>query len=84
MSSHFGATKYRAVLGEKTAPELAIVVVQDNGSISWSAVSEQEYNTADCDDLPNDLFEQVNSAYASLKSLDDPVDDDDVMPNGEG
>lgn len=74
-------TKYRAVLGAEGDQDFAIVVVQDTGSVSWSLVGEQEYNDANCDDLPEEMFDQVNTAYEHLKLLGNDVPrDDKVVP----
>jgi len=69
MNRYPGIAKYRAMLGDENDQKCAIVVVQDTGSISWTVVSEQEFNDADCNDLPEDLFELVNSAYGNLSLL---------------
>ena len=71
-----GYAKYRAVLRDGNEQEFAVVVVQDTGSVSWTVVSEQEFNDANCDDLPDDLFDQVNSAYGNLKLLGNDVPDE--------
>ena len=68
-----GITRYRAVLSDENGKEFAIVAVSYDGSISWSTVSEDRFNNANCDDLPKDLFEQVNHAYGKLNFSNDDV-----------
>lgn len=87
MNGLFDADKYRTTLGDGNNRQFAIVIVQATGGISWSFISEQEFNMADCDDLPEHLLDQVATAYEHLKSLDDgagPGDAiaDDVIKRG--
>ena len=72
------ATKYRAVLGDADEPEFLIVTVVDNGSISWTVVTEQVYADSGCDDLPQDLFGQVNAVYGKLQISGGGEDDLDA------
>jgi hypothetical protein len=63
---------FRAVLGDGDDKAFTIVTVDRYGSISWLAVSEPEFNAAEYDDLPPDLFEKVNDFYDQLNfSIDD-------------
>ena len=71
MITHLGFSKYRARLGEGGEGEeneqaLALVTVMDNGSISWSVVDEATFDSAELEDLPPDLSEQVNDLFQQL------------------
>lgn len=68
--------KYRAVLDDGREKVFAFVVVQGNGSISWEVVGEQQFHDATLDDLPQQLFEQVNGIFRQLNALGDFPDDE--------
>lgn len=71
MNENTGFAKYRAALGDENDREFVIVTVMENGSISWSTVSEHAFNETGYGDLPEHLLEQINDAYGKLKFLDD-------------
>ena len=66
---------FRAVLGDGDDKAFAIVTVDLHGSISWEVVTEQDFNAAEFDDLPQDLFERVNDMYGQLNFFGDDSDD---------
>lgn len=76
MIENFSAGTYRAILGEGDEKAFVIVTVFEVGSISWEPVSEQEYNDAHYDDLPQDLYAQVNDIYNQLNFSDDDIADE--------
>ena len=78
MNDNPGFANYRAVLGDGAEKAFAIVTVMEHGSISWSIVTEHEFNDANYNDIPQDLFEQVNDAYRQLSFLDDDIADDNA------
>lgn len=66
---------FRAVLGDGDDKAFAIVTLDLHGSISWEVVTEQAFNAAELDDLPQDLFKRVNDFYEQLNfSIDDSDD----------
>jgi len=74
MNDHMAYGNFRAVLGEGDDKAFTIVTVDQFGSISWSIVTELEFNEAKFDDLPQDLFKGVNDFYEQLNfSIDDPA-----------
>ncbi|HEY9163809.1 MAG TPA: hypothetical protein VIN57_04280 [Magnetovibrio sp.] len=74
MSEQKAVGNFRAVLGKGGDQAFAIVTVDAYGSISWLVVSEQEFNEATYDDLPQELFAGVNDFYEKLNfSIDDPT-----------
>ena len=76
MNKNFSFVKYRAILGDGDEKAFTIVTVQQLGTISWEAITEQEFSDAQYDDLPEDLFAQVNGAYNQLNFSDDDIADE--------
>lgn len=72
----FSSGTYRAILGEGDEKAFSIVTVHEVGSISWEPVSEQEFNDAHYDDLPQDVFAQVNDIYNQLNFSNDDIADE--------
>jgi len=70
--------KFRAVLGRGDDKAFAIVSVDAYGSISWDIVSEPEFSMASLDDLPQDLFAEVNTVYEQLNFSDDDIADEKI------
>lgn len=68
---------FRAVLGDGDDKAFAIVTLDLHGSISWEVVTEQDFNAAEFDDLPQDLFERVNDFYGQLNFSTDDINNTD-------
>lgn len=76
MNENFNFANYRAILGDGDEKAFAIVTIHQIGTTSWELVTEQEFNDAHYDDLPKDLFAQVNDVYSQLNFSNDDIADE--------